>query len=157
MTTAIKQKKSTQYQTISGHILCEAIPPNFPICSVSKGYCDLTGYQPEEIIGLSSNFLQGPNTQPDIINNIRRAINKGESFSGNIINYRKDGTQFSNQLTIEPIYNAKGEITHFMGIQSGKIHINKAQIFTPNKQPFTLKNKLKNKTSYDTLSIRSSH
>jgi DNA-binding CsgD family transcriptional regulator len=61
--------------------------------------------------------LQGPNTDPDVLKNLRQSLEKDGVFHGCTINYRKDGSEFYNEWHIEPIYNHEGELTNYMAVQ----------------------------------------
>jgi diguanylate cyclase (GGDEF)-like protein/PAS domain S-box-containing protein len=86
------------------------------IVSVNDSFVKITGYDTQEMIGRNCRFLQGPQTDPKTIQVIRQALDGGRSFSGEILNYRKDGTQFWNDLTIAPVRSEEGLITHFIGV-----------------------------------------
>ena len=61
--------------------------------------------------------MQGPLSSPIIIEKIRTALKNGQPFHGEIINYRKDGSHYWNEISIIPIFNAQQEITHFVSTQ----------------------------------------
>ncbi|MEJ2792565.1 PAS domain S-box protein [Iodobacter sp. LRB] len=86
------------------------------IISVNPPLLAITGFSPEEFIGRNCNFLQGPLSSPETINAIRNALNSGKEFNGEIINYRKDGNSFWNDLSISPVFNENGVLTNFIGI-----------------------------------------
>lgn len=83
----------------------------------NSAFTDITGYRADEIIGTNCRFLQGPQTSADDVQSIRDALNAGEVFQGTILNYRKDGTTFWNHLTITPIRDDEGAVTHFVSVQ----------------------------------------
>jgi phosphoserine phosphatase RsbU/P len=70
------------------------------------------------VIGRNCRFLQGPLTDPDAVAAIRAALDRQRECVVEILNYRKDGTTFWNRLSITPVRDASGEVTHFIGIQS---------------------------------------
>ncbi|WP_311172654.1 PAS domain-containing protein [Halobellus ordinarius] len=84
---------------------------------VNDGFCELTGYEREEILGRNCRVLQGDETDEGIIADIRRAIDAEEPITTEIRNYRKDGSMFWNRLTITPIEDETGTVTHFLGFQ----------------------------------------
>lgn len=84
-------------------------------------YCNaafeaLTGYSKEEVLGKNCRFLQGEESDADVIATIREEIKSGNSLQVTIKNYRKDGTPFWNALEISPIHDANGQPSHFMGV-----------------------------------------
>jgi PAS domain S-box-containing protein len=91
--------------------------PGPRIIYVNPGFTRMTGYQPVEVLGKTPRILQGPKTDRDVLKKIRIALQEGRVFSGQAINYRKDGTEFWNEWHIEAIKNNNGTITHYMAIQ----------------------------------------
>jgi len=83
----------------------------------NAAFTQITGYSLEEMRGRNCNLLQGPATDPRVNNDIAQALAVGEVFRGEILNYRKDGRPFWNALSIVPIRNEVGQITHFVGTQ----------------------------------------
>lgn len=93
------------------------------ILYVNQAFERLTGYSAGEIKGKTGHFLQGPETDPEVILQIREAVRTNRSFSGEILNYRKDGSEFWNLLTINPIRQSGRIPTHFVGIQRDITHL----------------------------------
>lgn len=91
--------------------------PGPHIVYVNPGFTRMTGYLPEEVIGKTPRILQGPNTDPGVLKQLRRTLDAGKVFFGQAINYRKDGSEFWNEWHIEPIRDDDGKITHFIAIQ----------------------------------------
>jgi PAS domain S-box-containing protein len=92
--------------------------PDDPIVYANRGFARLTGYEMDETIGRNCRFLQGPDTDPATIQRLREALDRRVPCSVDILNYRKDGTPFWNRLSITPVENDEGELTHYVGVQS---------------------------------------
>ncbi|MBU1690308.1 MAG: PAS domain S-box protein [Gammaproteobacteria bacterium] len=90
--------------------------PGQRILSANDAFSSITGYSPTEIIGRDYCLLVGPLTDPQQADRIRMAFKNGTEFSGDILHYRKDGSTFWNELTISPVRNEQGQLTHFVGI-----------------------------------------
>lgn len=86
------------------------------ILNVNDAFLSITGYSKDEIVGRSCRFLQGPLSDGVSIKAIQDSIDGGVDYSGEIVNYRKDGQTFWNELTISPVRDDRGTITHFVGI-----------------------------------------
>ena len=86
------------------------------IISVNKAFTAITGYPEEEVLGKNCKFLQGPQTDSETVERIRNALNNGAEFHGKIQNCRKDGTAYWNELSISPVRDERGQVTHFVGI-----------------------------------------
>lgn len=99
-----------------GVLITDARLTDNPIIYANPGFSRLTGYQHEEIIGRNCRFLQGAETDRGTVAQIRLAVAARNPFHGTILNYRKDGTTFVNQLTIGPIRAAE-DSRYFIGLQ----------------------------------------
>ncbi|MDR9418925.1 PAS domain S-box protein [Gracilimonas sp.] len=85
---------------------------------VNNGFKELTGYKLTEIIGkIPGAFLQGPDTNPQTVQNISVAIENNESIETTILNYSKDGTPYWLNMSIDPIFTDAGECSHFIAIE----------------------------------------
>lgn len=99
--------------------LCVTDPeqPDNPIIYVNRAFLELTGYEEEEVLGRNCRFLQGPNTTQESVIAVRRMV-AGKSMSTvDIVNYRKDGTEFVNSLQIGPVIDQDGETVLMFGSQ----------------------------------------
>jgi two-component sensor histidine kinase len=62
--------------------------------------------------------LQGPETDEADVEAIRRGLAAGEEFlTVELLNYRKNGSTFWNELSISPVYDAGGELIYYFGSQ----------------------------------------
>ena len=86
------------------------------ILSANAAFSAITGYAPQEILGQSYRFLHGPDTAPHTIDAMRRALEAGVEFAGDILNYRKDGSPFWNELTLSPVHGEANEVTGLVGV-----------------------------------------
>lgn len=77
----------------------------------------LTGYSADEMVGKSCRMLQGLNTDVVVLDALKRTLNDGKSFHGELLNYRKDGTPFWNELSIEPVFDEEGVLRQYVGVQ----------------------------------------
>ena len=90
--------------------------PDKLITSANASFSAMTGYSEAEILGGNCGILQGPDTDSETVEAIRATMRRSAEFAGEILNYRKDGTVFWNELTIAPVFDAKGTLVHFIGI-----------------------------------------
>lgn len=91
--------------------------PDNPIVFCNVAFQTLTGYAREEIIGRNCRFLQGPDTDPAKVAEIREAIAAGHAVDVDLLNYRKDGTTFWNALYLSPVRDAAGVVRFFFASQ----------------------------------------
>ena len=87
-----------------------------PIIYASSGFCELTGYKNAEIVGRNCRFLQGEKTDQSDVKKIHNATQGATETAVCILNYRKDGSTFSNQLYIAPLHTPDGQVAYFLGI-----------------------------------------
>lgn len=86
---------------------------------VNEGFTRTTGYAFEEAVGKKPGILfQGENTNPDTIRELGEKISRGEGFTGELLNYRKDGSEFWVHFTLNPILNRKNEIIKYVVVES---------------------------------------
>ncbi len=99
-----------------GVIITDAEEKGNPIIFVNTGFENITGYPKEEALGSNCHFLQGEDTDQEEVKKVRDAVNNKTTTTALLKNYRKDGSSFMNELTIEPIYDDNGHL-YFVGIQ----------------------------------------
>jgi PAS domain S-box-containing protein len=78
---------------------------------------ELTGYDWETIHGRNCRFLQGERTNQESVDELGTHIAAKEPVRTELLNYRRDGTPFWNEVSISPVENEAGEVTHFVGFQ----------------------------------------
>lgn len=96
-----------------GVAVCDARAPDWPVLFVNPAMERLTGYEAGEILGRNLRFLQAHDHDQEGIARIRQALAEGETCQTLLRNYRRDGTMFWNELTVVPLRDAQGEVTHF--------------------------------------------
>ena len=92
--------------------------PDNPLVWVNPSFTRVTGYEYEDAVGHNCRFLQGPATDTATVAEIRRALREQRTVSTTLLNYRKDGTAFWNQLSISPVFDGHGELVSFVGVQT---------------------------------------
>lgn len=104
--------------TFEGITIADAGLPDNPLIYANAGFERLTGYPVGEVLGRNCRFLQGPGTDPEAAEELSTAIREKRAITVQLLNYRKDGTPFWNRLSITPVLDASGTVTHFIGVQS---------------------------------------
>ncbi|NJR51803.1 MAG: PAS domain S-box protein [Leptolyngbyaceae cyanobacterium CSU_1_3] len=102
----------------NGIIITDATLPDNPMIYVNPGFERITGYSIDEVVGKNGRFLEGPEANQPALESLRRAIKAGEDCVVNLRNYRKDGILFWNELSISPVRDADGRLTHYIGVQT---------------------------------------
>jgi PAS domain S-box-containing protein len=105
--------RNTALSTINQGVIISDAQQN--ILWANNAYKKLTGYSLFDLKGRNCRgLLQGALTNPKTIKAISTALHDNLPFSGEILNYRKDGNTFWNELTILPIFNKHYQITNYM-------------------------------------------
>jgi len=104
-------------ECINGVTLADPDLEDAPIIYANKAFENLTGYSQKEIIGRNCRFLQGPDREQIERYQIAEAIKKEVPIEVTIRNYRKDGELFYNHLKINPLFDRKGQVIYFLGVQ----------------------------------------
>lgn len=108
--------------TSSGIIITDAKQADNPIIFCNPAFEKITGYSMKEVLGRNCRFLQGSDTDPATVKQMRDAIRSKRECWVVIKNYRRDGTPFWNELTISPVRDADGRVTHLIGVQTDITH-----------------------------------
>ncbi|MDX2162791.1 MAG: PAS domain S-box protein [bacterium] len=102
----------------SGLTIMDAQKPSLPLIYINPAFESITGYSIEEALGRGLNFLYGDDTEQAGIEEMNKAVAEGRQCTVVLRNYHKDGTLFYNEIRLSPIHNARGELTHFVGVQT---------------------------------------
>lgn len=101
----------------NGLTIGQARDGEFPLVYANPAFYRMTGYEPDEVIGKDCRFLQRGQTAQPGKEAFRAALAQGMEATVLLHNFRKDGTGFWNELTVSPVLNDSGTLTHYVGIQ----------------------------------------
>jgi len=87
------------------------------ITYANESFTKITGYHESEILGTSCCLLQGPGTDAGMISKLHECVVTGVPFEGEVLNYRRDGTPFWNELSVSRISDPDDGPPRFVGIQ----------------------------------------
>jgi diguanylate cyclase (GGDEF)-like protein/PAS domain S-box-containing protein len=91
--------------------------PGPEIVYVNKAFTELTGYTAEEVIGKSPRILQSEGTDKSTQHEIRHALDNEQAIRTTIKNYTKTGHEYWLDLSIIPLTDNKGKVTHYAAIE----------------------------------------
>nr|AML77332.1 putative LOV domain-containing protein [Buxbaumia aphylla] len=91
--------------------------PDNPIIFASDEFLELTEYSREEILGRNCRFLQGPDTDQSVVQQIRDAIAARRDITVQLLNYTKSGKPFWNLFHLQAMRDQDGELQYFIGVQ----------------------------------------
>ncbi|MCW8172970.1 PAS domain-containing protein [Natrialba swarupiae] len=86
-----------------GITIADAQQPGNPIVYANRGFEQITGYDPADVTGRSYRFLQGEQTDPTVVTELRESIEACEPTVVELVNYRKDGVPFWNEVRVAPV------------------------------------------------------
>lgn len=101
-------------------LVTEAEPLSEPgprITYVNPAFTELTGYEPDEVIGKSPRILQGPGTDEETLAEVRKALERQESIRVEILNYTKDDRPYWLEMDISPVFDSAGNCSRFVAIE----------------------------------------
>ncbi|KAF2509142.1 PAS domain-containing protein [Flavobacterium foetidum] len=87
------------------------------IIFASSGIKKMTGYKEEEILGKTPKMFQGPATSEKDLDEIREALKLRVPFEKTLENYRKNGKTYKCRIDASPVFNLKGEVSHFIAFE----------------------------------------
>lgn len=103
--------------TVNGITLSDPNKADNPIVYSNAAFERISGYSSEESTGKNCRFLQGNDNDQENVKKIKGAVAKRQPIRTAIVNYRKNGERFYNEISISPIYNREGDLIYFLGIQ----------------------------------------
>lgn len=112
--------QSVVLNTNDAVLITEAEPTDGPgrrILYSNKAFTQITGYTLEEVVGKTAQILQGPKTDLNKIAQVRVALSNWEPITAEVINYRKDGSEFWVEFSFVPVVNESGRHTHWISVQ----------------------------------------
>ncbi len=104
--------------TNTGITIADATADDLPLTYVNAAFSALTGYAPEEVLGRNCRFLQGPDTDPAAVARVRAALEARREIRAVLLNHRKNGTPFYNELRLAPVFDDAGRFVQVIGVQN---------------------------------------
>lgn len=130
--------ESVVKNTSDGVFVTEAIEGDWSdakILYVNSGFTHMTGYNPAEVMGRTPRLLQGAETNPSQLAKITAALSHQKPIQVELLNYRKDGSEFWVELTVVPIADRKDRYTHWVAVQHDVTEHKKTEpLCSPNRQ-----------------------
>lgn len=84
---------------------------------VNPGFTRMTGYTAEEVIGQNPRLLKSDQQDPTYYKDLWETIKKGRVWHGELINRRKNGSEYTEEMTITPVRDASGAVVNYMAIK----------------------------------------
>ncbi|HEY8577162.1 MAG TPA: ATP-binding protein [Devosia sp.] len=99
-----------------GLVITDQLSPGAPIIFANETFCRITGYTEEEVVGRNCRFLQAHDREQPARWVLADALARGVPATAKIRNYTKSGRLFLNDLSISPLKDAGGQVTHYVGV-----------------------------------------
>lgn len=110
--------EATVVNANDGVVITSADLENGPeIIYVNDAITSISGYEPEELIGQTPRIFQGKDTDRETLEILKSRLKVGKSFKGELKNYSKNGEMYWLDISIMPIFDTEGQITHFTAIE----------------------------------------
>jgi len=90
---------------------------NFPILYANEAFARMSGYEIDDCLGQPLDFLQGPGTDPDSLDALRKSFELGKMAEVEMLCYHQDGRAFRNLIELAPVYDEQGEQIAFVSVQ----------------------------------------
>jgi PAS domain S-box-containing protein len=100
--------------TANGIVICDK---SGRILWVNPAFTKLTGYEPGEAIGNTPKMLKSGAHGPEFYAVLWKTVLNGKTWHGEIVNRRKDGSTYYEEMTITPVLDERGEITNFVAVK----------------------------------------
>lgn len=104
-------------ECVNGVTLADPDMEDAPVVYANKAFENMTGYSQEEIIGRNCRFLQGADRDQEERYKLAEAIANQTPIEVTLRNYKKNGDLFYNRLKMTPLFDRKGILIYFLGVQ----------------------------------------
>ena len=84
---------------------------------VNDAFTTLTGYTAADVFGRNPRVLQSGKHKADFYQNLWSTINAGQVWRGELVNRRKNGSLYDEEMTITPVLSPDGDVSHFIAIK----------------------------------------
>jgi PAS domain S-box-containing protein len=128
--SAVELRERAVLATQMSFTISDPSRPDNPLVWVNPAFTETTGYTFDEAVGRNCRFLQGADTDRRVVDDIREALRTVRPVTTTLLNYTKDGQPFWNELSISPVRDDTGTVTHFVGVQAdvtARVHAQRAR------------------------------
>ena len=128
-----------------GLVVVDIAAEDQPIVHATQAFCELTGYSRAEVLGRNCRFLQGEDSDPNSIAKMREAVEQKVKITVVLLNYRKDGSTFWNELRLAPVIESDGQVRYMVGIQSNISERKRAEMMIEHRANYDMLTGLANR------------
>jgi two-component system, sensor histidine kinase and response regulator len=84
---------------------------------VNPKFCELTGYSRQEVVGQPARIVGSGQTDPEVYRQLWQTITEGRVWRGELLNKARDGRLYWENVSISPVWDEMGQITHFVAVK----------------------------------------
>ena len=105
--------------SVNGITLADPDMEDMPLVYVNKAFEKMTGYTMEEVVGKNCRFMQGEDREHALKERhmMQKAFKNNEPLTLTFKNFRKNGEVFFNHLEMSPLFDSKGNLLYYLGVQ----------------------------------------
>tara|TARA_B110000263_G_scaffold78116_1_gene68114 strand:- start:81 stop:533 length:453 start_codon:yes stop_codon:yes gene_type:complete len=105
--------------SVNGISLADPDMEDMPLVYVNKAFEKMTGYTMEEVVGKNCRFMQGEDREHALKERhmMQKAFKNNEPLTLTFKNFRKNGEAFFNHLEMSPLFDSKGNLLYYLGVQ----------------------------------------
>jgi PAS domain S-box-containing protein len=97
-------------------VIVDAQAEGRPVVYVNAAFERLTGYTADDILGQRTDVLNGPDSDPAALLEFQQALESGAEHRAEMLRYRKDGSPFWAELSVGPVRDTHGTISHHINV-----------------------------------------
>ena len=98
-------------------VISDATQPDLPLIYVNPAFEKITGFRRAEVLGRNCRFLHSNAQEQEGLDTLREALREQRECQVVLLNHRANGEAFWNELSVAPVRDRHGFVTHFVGIQ----------------------------------------
>jgi PAS domain S-box-containing protein len=114
----LELRDSALAATAAHFLIADVRRRGWPIVYVNRAVAADHGYEPRELLGKSPVFLTPPELNAAALQELNQGMRHGHTVRTQVLSRRKDGSTFWAGITLAPIRDAQGRVTHYLGIGS---------------------------------------
>lgn len=137
----IKEELDDKLALINQHVSYSFTDTEGVITDVSDAFCHISGFTKNELIGHKHSILKDPETSDKLYKSLWTTITRGDSWTGEIRNLKKDGSHFWADVVIAPMINRLGDIYGYSAIRHDITYQKKVEVLSITDQLTTLYNR----------------
>jgi len=118
LNTELELRDSALASTSIHFLIADVRCRGWPIVYVNRALAADHGYEPDELLGKSPMYLNPPDLNAAVLDGLNQGMRQGKAVCTQVLSRRKDGSTFQAAITLAPIRDHSGRVTHYLGMGS---------------------------------------